>query len=171
MTRMAENRGHICPSCGGKGYAAVGNDGAPVRCDMCSAIFTTSPDGTSALSVSGHSPTDVSTVLKNALPTPAPPPLAVARREEHRLSSPYFSGFFYLLVAVVFMVAVTVMARAVSPWAFPVALGGALLLLMVVGALQMRQDDKLSERGFLKLMGDVLGRLPSVLRPSKAEHE
>ena len=40
---------------------------------------------------------------------------------------------------------------------------GAILMVSVVGALQMRQDERLSERGFLRLMADVYRRLPLLL--------
>jgi hypothetical protein len=37
-----------------------------------------------------------------------------------------------------------------------------------VGALQLRQDERLSERNFLKLMAAVLARLPSLLRHGRS---
>gem|GEM_PF-2957605 len=40
---------------------------------------------------------------------------------------------------------------------------GALLSVSVVGALQVRQDDRLNERGSLRLMADPLRRRPLVL--------
>src|SRR5664280_1298350 len=45
----------------------------------------------------------------------------------------------------------------------PIVIVGALLSVSVVGALQVRQDDRLNERGSLRLMADPLRRRPLVL--------
>jgi len=63
--------------------------------------------------------------------------------------------------------ALLVAGRVLSVWALPVMIAGSVLLVAVVGALQMRQDERLSERGFLRLMGDVLRRLPRILAGGK----
>jgi hypothetical protein len=73
-----------------------------------------------------------------------------ARREAVRLRSPWFSGLFYLMVAVVIVSLLLVFGRLAPWWAFPLVVLGAILLVSVVGALQMRQDDRLSELGFPK---------------------
>lgn len=88
--------------------------------------------------------------------------------EAARLRSPWFSGLFYLTVAIVIISLLLVVGRLSPWWAFPLVVLGAILLVSVVGALQMRQDDHLSERGFLKLMADVLRRLPLVV-PSSSQ--
>jgi len=67
---------------------------------------------------------------------------------------------------VVIVALLLVVSRMAPWWAFPVVVVGAVLLLSVVGAFQMRQDDRLSERGFVRLMGDVLRRLPLVIARS-----
>ena len=72
------------------------------------------------------------------------------------------SGSFYLAAAVVIIVLLLVVGRMLTIWALPLVLVGALLLVMIVGAYQMRHDDRLSEKGFLRLMADVLKRLPLV---------
>jgi hypothetical protein len=58
--------------------------------------------------------------------------------------------------------------RVLAAWALPLVIVGAVLLVSVVGALQMRQDDRLSERGFLRLMADVVRRLPLLLAQRRA---
>ncbi len=42
----------------------------------------------------------------------------------------------------------------------PVVLIGVLLAVGIIGALQLRQDDRLTEQSFLKLMLETYKRLP-----------
>ena len=97
---------------------------------------------------------------------------AAARREAARLRSPWFSGLFYLAVLVMVVALLLVAGRVLPLWALPVVALAAALLVSIVGALQMRQDERLSERGFIRLMGDVLRRLPLLIarRPYEPEH-
>jgi len=66
----------------------------------------------------------------------------------------------------VIIVLLLVVSRTAPWWAFPVVVIGGALILSIVGAFQMRQDNRLSERGFVRLMGDVLRRLPLVVARS-----
>ncbi|WP_067668532.1 hypothetical protein [Nocardia miyunensis] len=86
---------------------------------------------------------------------------AAARR------SPWLSGSFYLVAALVILSVLLVIARLTPVWTVPVVVVGGVLLLSVVGAFQLRQDDALSEEGFLTLMISVLGKLPAMLRRNK----
>ncbi|MDX3664009.1 hypothetical protein PV646_42565 [Streptomyces sp. ID05-26A] len=78
--------------------------------------------------------------------------------------SPWVSGSFYLVLFVVATAVLLVVGQLASIWVLPVVVVGGLLAVTVVGAFQLRQDDKVTERGFLHLMIAVLGRLPSLLR-------
>lgn len=78
--------------------------------------------------------------------------------------SPWFSGSFYLVAFIVILVAIGALQNFVSGWAFPLALVGSILGLCVVGAFQLRNDERLSERSFLILMRLSLGRLIAMLR-------
>jgi hypothetical protein len=60
--------------------------------------------------------------------------------------------------------ALLVVGSVVPLWALPVVVVGGLLGVSVVGAMQLRHDDRISERGFLRLMTTVIGKLPSLLR-------
>jgi TRAP-type uncharacterized transport system fused permease subunit len=93
---------------------------------------------------------------------------AAARQQAARLRSPWFSGLFYLAVLVVIVALLLAVGRVLAAWALPLVIVGAVLLVSVVGALQMRQDDRLSERGFLRLMADVVRRLPLLLAQRRA---
>lgn len=82
--------------------------------------------------------------------------------------SPWVAGSFYLVVAVVVLCVLMVLARVTPVWSIPVVVVGGVLLLTVIGAFQLRQDDRLSERGFLKLMAIALGKLPTLVRGPRA---
>ena len=65
------------------------------------------------------------------------------------------------MIAVIAILAVLLVASAILPvWAVPVVIIGSVLLVSVVGALQLRQDDRLGAKPFLELMGMSLRRLP-----------
>src|SRR5258708_7459273 len=66
--------------------------------------------------------------------------------------NPWVSGSFYLIVFIVIIAAFAVVGKVLPSYVLPIILIGAILALSVIGALQMRQDEKLSEENFLKLM-------------------
>ena len=55
-----------------------------------------------------------------------------------------------------------VVASVLPFWALPLIIVGAVLLVAVVGALQLRHDDRLGDQAFVKLMGQTLRLLPVV---------
>jgi hypothetical protein len=75
-------------------------------------------------------------------------------------SGPWSSGSFYLVASVVLIGALVAVGVLLNSWVLPVIIVGALLLLMVLGALQLKQDARLSEEGLLKLMALTLRQLP-----------
>lgn len=77
-------------------------------------------------------------------------------------SNPWVSGSFYLTVAVVALVLLGVLANTVPLWALPAIIVAGVLLVCVVGGLQLRNDGRLSESNFLKLMGLTFRGLPLV---------
>ncbi|WP_156959871.1 hypothetical protein [Nocardia sp. BMG51109] len=84
-----------------------------------------------------------------------------------RRRSPWASGSFYLAAALILLAVLLAIARLAPVWAVPAVIVGAVLLVSVVGAFQLRQDDALSEYGFLTLMVAALGKLPRLIRPGK----
>lgn len=155
----AESTTSLCSSC----HRDIGRvDGAgdgemETFCQSCGALINF--DGRRAsISVRGHDAGEVAAVSGQLARD------IVARREAARLRSPWISGSFYLAVAVVVVAMLLVVARVLSIWALPAVLVAALLLVMAVGAYQLRQDDRLTERGFLALMTDVLKTLPLVAK-------
>jgi len=74
----------------------------------------------------------------------------VIAKNEHK--NPWVSGSFYLIVFIVVIVALSVVAHILPISVLPVVIIGGLIALAAIGGLQLRQDDKLSEENFLKLM-------------------
>jgi len=97
---------------------------------------------------------------------------AEARREAQLLPrSPWVSGSFY---AVLFLVvsALLVVARVLPVWAVPVVMVGGLLGTSILGAFQLRHDEKLTERGFLRLMLVAMRKLPvSATGPASGDQQ
>jgi hypothetical protein len=59
--------------------------------------------------------------------------------------------------------------RALPLWALRIIAVATVLAVATVGAMQLRHDQRLTERNFLKLMLTVLARLPSLLRSRKSD--
>ena len=146
-----------CPHCGGAGFLVSGTGGlakVKYRCPSCGAQIWVGHKGSLQISVQGNDAVEVATVARQLADD------AAARRETARMRSPWFSGLFYLMLVVVIVVLLLAVGRILALWALPLVAVAAVLLVSLIGALQMRQDNRLSERGFLRLMADVFRRLP-----------
>lgn len=78
----------------------------------------------------------------------------------HLSPSPWVSGSFYLVVFIVIIVALSIVGHLLPIGTLPIVVIGGLIALSVIGALQLRQDEKLSEENFLKLMALSFKYLP-----------
>lgn len=144
----------FCPSCGGQ--TPVASTDSVVPCRYCGTMIRV---GKAEVRVEGHNADDVEKVTRAVL--------AEGREAEQvraRLRSPWVAGSFYL-VALLSVLILLLIAGAVLPlWVLPVVVIGGILGVSVVGALQLRQDQGLSERNFLELMRLTLARLPLLTR-------
>jgi hypothetical protein len=87
----------------------------------------------------------------------------VERRAADRLrNSPWRSGSFYLFAFVSPTTLLLVVGRILALWLVPVVASASLLSILVIGALQLRHDEALSEEGFLRLIHIVLRKLPTL---------
>jgi len=75
-------------------------------------------------------------------------------------NNPWISGSFYLFVFIVVLVALVLATIYVNWIYFPIILISGILIIGVIGAFQLRNDDKLKEDNFLKLMTLTYKRLP-----------
>jgi hypothetical protein len=77
-----------------------------------------------------------------------------------RPRSPWFSGSFYLVVGVVIGALVIIIAARVPWYAVPMIVLPILMLSAVIGALQLRHDERLTEQTFLRLMARSMRHPP-----------
>ena len=82
-------------------------------------------------------------------------------------NNPWISGSFYLFVAAVVITGLAVVSNTVHWTLLPIIIIGGILLIGVIGAFQLRNDDKLKEESFLKLIGETYKRLPLLTRTNK----
>jgi internalin A len=76
------------------------------------------------------------------------------------IRSPWAAGSFYLVVFATVLGALGAAARLFSFSVLLVLIVGGVLLTTLIGALQLRQDDRLSEKNFLSLMKLAFQQLP-----------
>lgn len=74
--------------------------------------------------------------------------------------SPWRSGSFYLAGLVVILALLAAISTNVHGLDLVVVITGGLLSIIMIGALQLRQDEGISETNFLKLMIESFKRLP-----------
>ena len=84
-------------------------------------------------------------------------------------SNPWISGSFYLSAIAILITLFLVVGRSVSIVVLPAIIIGSILAVSTIGAFQLRQDNSLSEKGFLSLMGLTLKYLPFMRNREKAK--
>jgi len=90
---------------------------------------------------------------------PQPPPAEQAQQPTSVKAGLQKSGLFYLIVFAV-GAGIFISAQMLRGWiAATSAIVAGVVILSVVGAFQLRQDDKLNEKHFLKLMGISLRQM------------
>lgn len=84
-----------------------------------------------------------------------------------RANNPWLSGSFYLVAIVVIVGVAVVAAQYVNALTLPIVLIFGVLAFAVVGAFQLRQDQRLKEENFLTLMLKTLNLLPLLKQDKK----
>jgi hypothetical protein len=88
-------------------------------------------------------------------PIPQPPSPVSAYR-----NNPWISGSFFLFTFIVIVTASVLIGVYISWVALPVVLIAGLLGIAIVGAFQLKNDQRLSDESFLTLMIESFKRLP-----------
>lgn len=85
-------------------------------------------------------------------------------RKENKpiVRSAWANGSFYLLTFAVVIAGLGVLANTVPWYALAAILIAGILFVPLIGFLQLRQDDRLSEKSFGELMKLVVGQLPLI---------
>lgn len=146
----------LCPVCA----AEIRGGSGQVFCTHCGAVSQSQP----VIRVEGMDADEVERVARRL----ADDQRQAERRAAARLRSPWLTGSFYLLVLIVAAAILLVAARVVPVWTVPVIALTSLLAVAIVGAFQLRQDDRLGEREFVELMALTLKRLPLLARGPRA---
>ena len=148
-----------CRSCGGAGHVRKGSKTA--RCSSCAAILTVAGHSVTVHGIDAAEVEKVSRALLADVHASRPRP------------SPWLSGCFYLLSAMVVVAILLVAARLLPVLVLPCVFIGSVILLEVIGAFQLRHDDRLNEKSFLSLMALSFRALPwirgrSAIEPTKS---
>jgi len=84
----------------------------------------------------------------------------LSQKEKSGLFNPWRSGSFYLFTVVVILLILAVINMYMSWYTLIPLLIACLLITIVIGALQLRNDKNLSEANFVRLIVESLKRLP-----------
>jgi len=77
-----------------------------------------------------------------------------------KTNNPWISGSFYLVLAITIISGLGVLSNVVNWYLLPIILIGGILIIVIVGILQLRNDDRLSDRSFVTLIKETFKRIP-----------
>jgi Flp pilus assembly protein TadB len=83
--------------------------------------------------------------------------------------SPWVSGAFYLFAFVVVMAVLAALANFVELYVLPVVIVSGVLLVLLVGVLQLKHDNHLSDASFTQSLKLIVEQLPLIGRLSKGK--
>jgi hypothetical protein len=84
-------------------------------------------------------------------------------------NNPWTSGSFYLFTAIVIIVSLTIVSTFVNWKLIPVLIIGGIILLSIIGALQLKNDEILKDKSFLTLMLESYKLLPLLNQKDKKD--
>jgi hypothetical protein len=90
---------------------------------------------------------------------------------EVTVKSAWANGLFYLLVFVVVIAGLGFLASTVSVFVLPLILIAGAIFVPIIGALQLKQDGRFSDKSFVELMRIVVGQLPLVGKLARKNQE
>lgn len=77
-------------------------------------------------------------------------------------NNPWISGLFYLFAATILIAGLSIISNLINWKVLPVIIVGGILLIGIIGALQLKNDDKLTDSSFLKLIIETYKKLPLI---------
>lgn len=75
-------------------------------------------------------------------------------------NNPWISGSFYLTCGIIIITGLAVLSNLVHWTLLPVIIIGGVLLIVVVGSFQLKNDDRITDKTFGSLVKETLKRLP-----------
>jgi ribosomal protein L37E len=139
----------ICRQCGGSGYAD--DDEVSSSCSSCGLKLGPRLQ----YSVHGRDSAAVIEVMREI------------ERQRLAAQSPWRAGLFYLTCLTTVTVLALVVARLVDWWVLPIVMLVALVCVVVLGALQLRQDGKITEKSLIRILAASFRTAKSVLPQSQ----
>jgi archaellum biogenesis protein FlaJ (TadC family) len=89
------------------------------------------------------------------------------KQEKMKKNNPWISGSFYLVVAVVIIASLGVLSNIVYWSVFPIIIVAGILVIALVGILQLKNDEKISDKSFTSLIKETYKRLPLIGKHKK----
>jgi len=77
-------------------------------------------------------------------------------------NNPWISGLFYLTVAIIVITGLAVLSNSVHWTLLPIIIISGILLIGLVGTLQLKNDDKITDKSFVSLLTETFKRLPLI---------
>jgi hypothetical protein len=84
------------------------------------------------------------------------------RKPKIRVKSAWANGSFYLFLFLVVVFSIGFLAGSLPVYDLVLVIIGGVLFIPLIGAFQLRQDERLKEEHFLQLIKMVIGQLPLV---------
>lgn len=86
-----------------------------------------------------------------------------------KMNNPWISGAFYLFVAFVIIAGLAVVSKMANWLVFPLIIIGGILLIGLIGILQLRNDDQITDKSFLSLITETYKRQPLLRQKDTAK--
>jgi hypothetical protein len=77
-------------------------------------------------------------------------------------NNPWFSGSFYIVMAIIIFTGLAVLSNYVHWVLFPIIIIGGILIIFSVGTLQLKNDDRITDKSFRTLVIEICKRLPLI---------
>jgi internalin A len=82
-----------------------------------------------------------------------------------KVKSAWFNGSFYLFVVSIIFGIITFTGKQISLLVLILGILGTAILTLIIGLLQLKQDDRLKDESFIVLIKMVIGSLPLIGNP------
>jgi len=86
----------------------------------------------------------------------------MSSQSERVIRSAWANGSFYLVLCICVLGILGFLSNTIPAYSLGLIVLGGMLLIPMVGALQLRQDERLSQKTFIQLMGLVISQLPLI---------
>lgn len=84
-------------------------------------------------------------------------------------NNPWISGSFYLVLALVVISVLGFLFNSVHWMSFPIIIIGGVLLIGLIGFLQLKNDDKITDKSFVSLIKEIYKRLLIINKDKQEE--